>query len=202
HVQRKAMGRYPARDMYSYRSNFSTRRVNARQSRNAKRFNVEVAHRANQNFFQVAHVAMHVFTIGTEIDNRIADDLAQSMISHFAAAIRFEHSHAARLQKFIIRDDRARRRTSAQRQRVRMFEQKQRVRLFIRQNRELGLSLDIERSRVFNSSQTFDFQNSLSHAGSEPPAIAGGHFHQDCSSAMLPSLTVGLLTRSRVDREP
>src|SRR6266446_5475615 len=44
-----------------------------------------------------------------------------------------------------------------------MLQQKQRIRLCARQNRALGLLLNFEPGRVFNTSKSFDFQSSLRH---------------------------------------
>ena len=54
---------------------------------------------------EVAHVAMNVFTIGTEIDDRITYNLAQSVISHFSTAIGFEERYVARFELLRIEQD-------------------------------------------------------------------------------------------------
>ncbi len=59
----------PSGDVDSDRRNFSALRVYARQTLDAKGVDTEVCHSPNQDFFQIAHVAMHVFAIGTEIDD-------------------------------------------------------------------------------------------------------------------------------------
>ena len=107
---------------------------------------------------------MHVFTIRTQIDNRIADYLSWSMISSLAAAIGLKDGHAVRSQYFIGRDDSVLRRAPTESQRVRMLEQKQRIRLCARQNGRFGLLLQIECGGVFDAAQSFDFQSSVAHA--------------------------------------
>ena len=112
----------------------------------------KVAQRPNQNFFQIANITEHVLAIRTQVDDRISDDLAGSVIGDLSSAICLKDTHVAFLQesclKRLLRRLRERR---PHRQSVRMLEQKQRVRLGARQNRALSLFLNGERRRVFNA---------------------------------------------------
>src|SRR5207237_2816359 len=157
HVQREAMRRDPSCDVDSNCGNLAARRVHAGQTGNPERFNLKVTHRPNQDLFQVAHKAMNVFAIRTQVDDWVADKLAKAVISNLTAAIRFKDSHATRSQKFFRHDDSVWARSPAERERVRMFEQKQRVRLLARQNRAFSSFLHIERGAVFDASQALDF---------------------------------------------
>ena len=96
------MCRNPARDVHSDRRDFPALRVYASQPLNSKGVDTEVRHGPNQDLFQIAHVAMHVFAIGTEIDDRITNELAQAVIGHFAAAIRLKQCDISRLELFGI----------------------------------------------------------------------------------------------------
>ena len=117
----------PARDVYSDRRNFSAVGMHARQTINAKRFNAEISQRPNQHLFQVANVAMNVFAVRTEIDDRIADNLSEAVISHLPAAIRFKQRYVSLLQFFFVEENRRAVAAPADGKRVWMFEQKQRV---------------------------------------------------------------------------
>src|SRR5437763_1876509 len=132
------MRRDPPRDMDSDCGNLAARRVHSGQTRNPERFNLKITHRPNQDLFQVAHKAMHVFAIRTQVDNWIADKLANAVISNLTAAIRFKDTDTTRSQQLFGHDDSVRARSPAERERVRMFEQKQRVRLLARQNGALS----------------------------------------------------------------
>jgi len=89
HVERESVGGHPARDVYADRGDFAALRVYTGQAGNAKRFDIKVVHRANQDFFQIAYEAMHVFAIRAQVNNWIADDLAQPVIRNFAASVGF-----------------------------------------------------------------------------------------------------------------
>jgi len=92
----------PARNVYSNGGDFSALGVYASQTFDPEGVDTEVSHGPNQDFFQVAHVTMHVFAIGTEIDDWITDYLAQSVISHLSATIGFKQSHVSRVELFLI----------------------------------------------------------------------------------------------------
>ena len=50
------------------------------------RFDAAIGERANHRFLEVAQVSMHVAIASFQFQNRIADELAGSVISHLAAA--------------------------------------------------------------------------------------------------------------------
>src|SRR5690242_10323741 len=65
-VECKAVRRHPARDVDADGRNFTAARVNAGQTFDTKRFDIEIRQRANQNLFQVADVTMDVLAVGAE----------------------------------------------------------------------------------------------------------------------------------------
>ena len=65
-------------------------RVYTGQTLDSKSIDTEIRHGSYQNFFQVTHVAMHVFAVGTEIDDWVTDHLAQAVIRHFSATVGFK----------------------------------------------------------------------------------------------------------------
>src|SRR4029079_3968595 len=89
-VQSKAVRRDPARDMNANRRHFPTGGVNASKTLDAKGVNLIVSKRSYQNFFQVPHERMDVFAIGAQVDDRITNDLAQTMIGNLSASISFK----------------------------------------------------------------------------------------------------------------
>lgn len=92
----------PARDVDSDRCHLPALRVYTSQTLDSKGVDTEVRHGPNQDFFQIAHVAMHVFSIGTEVDDWITNYLAQAVIRHFAAAIRLKQCDVSRAELFGI----------------------------------------------------------------------------------------------------
>jgi hypothetical protein len=87
--------RNPARNVYSDRGDFPALGVYASQTLDSKSVDIKVRHGPDQNFFQVAHVAMHVFAIGTQVDDWITNYLAQAVISHFSTAIGLKQRHVS-----------------------------------------------------------------------------------------------------------
>ena len=122
---------------------------------------MKVAQSPNQNFFQIANEAKHVLTIGTQIDDRICDDLAGPVVGNFSPAICLKDTHAAFLKNFVWNDNPVIFRTAPARQSVRMLQQQQSVGLGARQNCALCLFLNGECRPVFSAAQSFDSKNSL-----------------------------------------
>jgi hypothetical protein len=92
----------PARNVDSDGCDFPALRMYASQTVDSKGVDTEVCHGPNQYFFQIAHVAMHVFAMGTEIDDWITNHLAQAVISHFSAAVRLKQRDISRAELFGI----------------------------------------------------------------------------------------------------
>ena len=65
----------------------------------------EICCDADENFFEIADVAMDVPAVGIQVDDRIPDDLAGSVISHVAATSSLEYLDAARRKRVIGRED-------------------------------------------------------------------------------------------------
>jgi hypothetical protein len=70
--------------------------VDARQALDSERLNSEVRHRSNEHLFKVANVAVYIFTVRAEVDDRIADNLAQTVVSDLPAPIGLEQSNSSR----------------------------------------------------------------------------------------------------------
>ena len=96
YIQREPVRGDPTCNVNANGRNFSAGRMYACEPFNAKGVDFIVGERADQDLFQVTHKSMNVFAIGTEVDNRITNDLAQTMIGNFPAAICFEDTDAAR----------------------------------------------------------------------------------------------------------
>jgi hypothetical protein len=106
YIERETVRGDPSGYVYADRGNLSALGVNTRQSLDAKCFDPKIRHGPDQDFFEVAHVAMHVFAIGTEVDDRVANHLAQSVISHFSTAIRFKERNVAEFELILVQQDR------------------------------------------------------------------------------------------------
>src|SRR5438132_13257527 len=117
------MRRNPARDVHPDGRDFATIGMHAGQVLDAKCLYTKVTNRAYQYLFEITDEAMNIFAIRTEVDDWIANDLAQAVIGDLAAAVGFENSYAARLQDIRRRDYSLVSRAAANRQGVRMLEQ-------------------------------------------------------------------------------
>src|SRR5688572_22770691 len=99
---------------------------------------------------------MHVFAFGTEIYDWVTDELAQPMISDFAAAIRFKHRHVSLLQLVRIKQHSRTVAAAPDRERVRMFEQQQRVGLGSELDALFGFLLDRQPGGVISEPEPLD----------------------------------------------
>jgi len=95
----------PARDVDSNSCNFSALRVYTCQTIDSTGVDTEVRHGPNQDFFQIAHVAMNVFAIGTEINDWITNHLTQAVIGHLSAAIGLKQRYISRAELFAVEQD-------------------------------------------------------------------------------------------------
>ena len=86
HIQRESVACYPSRNSHSNRRDFFITYPNARKPYDAPAFNSVIRDRANQHFFEVAHVAMNVTAIRFEIDDGITDELTGAVIGDVSAA--------------------------------------------------------------------------------------------------------------------
>ena len=59
------------------------------QARYAFRLDLVVSRDADQNVLEIANVAVHVATVGLEIEDWVAHELAGPVISHLAATVGF-----------------------------------------------------------------------------------------------------------------
>src|SRR5690606_35498726 len=89
-VKDKAVRSYPALYVNADRRDLSLRSVHAGEALDPECFDTEVRHRADQNFLKVANVSMNVLALQRERNDRVADDLADAVVSYAAAAIRLE----------------------------------------------------------------------------------------------------------------
>ncbi len=162
-VEREAMSGDPARDVDADRGNFPARSMHARQTFNTKRLDTKICQRANQDLFQIAYVAVYVFTVRAQADNWITDNLAQAVISHFSTTIRFKQRHVTLSQLILIEQNGGTVTAAADGKRVRMFEQEQRVRLGPVFDGLLGLFLQRESRLVVHEPQSLDQKLSFLH---------------------------------------
>src|SRR6185503_3078035 len=93
-VEREPMARDPAGDANADRTNLFSPDPRARQAFNAMRRDGIVGANANHHLFKIANVSMHIAPVGTQIENRVADDLPGSVIGHIAPATGFVHLDA------------------------------------------------------------------------------------------------------------
>ena len=73
------MARYPSRNSHSNRRDLFIAHPDAGKALDAPALNPVVRNRANQYFFQVAHITMNVTAIRFEINDGITDKLTRSM---------------------------------------------------------------------------------------------------------------------------
>ena len=100
HVEREAVARDPARDADADGRELVRRRPRRRSApARALGRDAEVGRRPDQHLFEVAHVAVHVAAIRPQIDDRIADELAGTVVGDVAAAARLEQLDAARRER-------------------------------------------------------------------------------------------------------
>ena len=60
----------------------------AGQPLNPSCVHAELAGRANQHLFEIAHITMHIAAIGTKVDDRVSHELTGSVVRDVAAATR------------------------------------------------------------------------------------------------------------------
>jgi hypothetical protein len=77
---------YPAREAHTDRGQFVATHPDAGQARDPRRRDPEIACHPYEDFFEVTHVAVDVATIGIEVNDRVAHDLAGTVVGHIAAA--------------------------------------------------------------------------------------------------------------------
>src|SRR5688500_10230539 len=106
---------------------------------------------------------MNVFAVGTEINNRITNYLAQTVISHFSAAIRFKQCDVSLVQLCFVQKNGRVVPAPSDSERVRMFQQKQRVELSARFYSRFDLFLDREGRLVIHESYSLAHKLSFSH---------------------------------------
>ena len=105
YVECEAVRGDPARDVNADGCDLTALSMDPRQALDAECIDTKVGHGPYQHFFKIAHVAMDVFTIGTKIDNRVTDELAQAVISHFPATIGFKQRHVTRSELLFVEQD-------------------------------------------------------------------------------------------------
>src|SRR5947209_1337440 len=120
-VQSKAVRRHPSRNVNAYGCDLACARVNARQTLYAKALDSEIGKRANQYFFQLAHVAMNILALRTQAYNRITNNLPNPVIGDFASAIRLKYRDASLVQHLLRSKDSGLRCAAPERERVGVF---------------------------------------------------------------------------------
>jgi hypothetical protein len=89
HIERESMASYPSRNSHSNRRDLFIAHPNASKPLDAPALNPVIRNRANQYFFEVAHVAMNITAIRFEIDDWITNELPGAVVSDIAAASGF-----------------------------------------------------------------------------------------------------------------
>ena len=123
------MAGHPARDPDTDRGQLLTAYPDTGEAVYTTRLDSVVAGRANQHFFEITDVSMDVLPIGSQTDDRIANDLSGSVIRDIAAAASLVHLDAARAQQIGRRQNvrTAAITPHAERQDMRMLNEQQRV---------------------------------------------------------------------------
>ena len=63
-------------------------------------FQAEIGGRANHDFFEIAHVFVHIAAIRLQVHDRVADDLAGPVVGDVAPAARLVHLDLTRGEQF------------------------------------------------------------------------------------------------------
>lgn len=163
YVEGKAVRRNPAFYVNADGCDLTLGRVNAGQAFDTKCIDFKVGHCANQHFLEISNVTMNVLAIGRERDDRITDDLADSVISHAAAAVYLEDFDAERAEQFGRREDAVALRPATQSESMRMLQKQEIIAVTRRYHMRLELFLQLERRRIANAPQITDFQITIAH---------------------------------------
>ena len=155
HVQCKAVRRNPAFDVNADRHDLAVAGMHARQTFEPESLDLKIAHRADQDFLDVADVSVNVFAVGREIDDRIADDLTDAVIRDLAAAVGFKNFDTEIFQGFGSCQNATRFRPPSERKSVRMFEQKQIIVFAVCDHVRFQLFLQIQTVGVCNPTEPF-----------------------------------------------
>src|ERR1041385_2217768 len=128
----------------------------ARKTFEAKCFDLKIGERPDQNFLQVTYKCMNIFTVGTKIDNRIADYLTQTMISNLPATVSLKNTDTTGCEQIRRHQYAAAITAPADSQRMRMLKQQQRVGRIANLDCLFGCFLNSERLGVINAAQALD----------------------------------------------
>ena len=104
-VEGKPVAGHPSRNAHADRADLGVPDPRSAQPCDPSRREAVVGADADHHLFEIAHVTVHVATIGIEIDDRIADELPWPVVGHIAAAAGLEHLDAERGQPFRCRHD-------------------------------------------------------------------------------------------------
>src|SRR5690349_22044272 len=94
-VECEAVAGDPPRDPDADRREFLVSDPDAGQSVDARRLDAVVCRGSNQDFLEIANVAVHVLPVWLQIEDGIADDLSGTVIRDVAAAARLVNLDAA-----------------------------------------------------------------------------------------------------------
>ena len=86
YIERKSMACYPSRNSHSNRRDLFIANPDAGKPLDAPALNPIIRNRANQYFFEVAHITVNVAAIRFEIDDWITDELTGSVVGDVSAA--------------------------------------------------------------------------------------------------------------------
>ena len=99
-VERKAMTGYPTPDANTNCRKLLAVDPDTGEPGDSCCVDSVVGGRTDQHFFEIPHVAVHVTTIGTKIENRIANDLTGPMIGNVATPPGLVHVDVQSVENF------------------------------------------------------------------------------------------------------
>src|SRR5580692_449483 len=151
HVQREAVPRDPAAKADADRRNLARADPDAGHRIAATRVDAEFCERIDHRGFETAEILRHVAVAAFELQNRIADQLAGTVIGHLSAARDAPHRHT----RGII-DDKPLVGAAAERENVRMLQHQEHIRTFASSARRQQVGLQSERGVVVDDAQIDD----------------------------------------------
>src|SRR5262245_37427397 len=122
------------------------------------RVHAEVAGRANQHLFEIAHITMHIAAIGTKVEDRVSHELTGSVVGDVAAAPRLVDFDSALSEQLPTCQDMAAPAVSlhAKRQDMRVLHEQEHVVDLSRSTLLDQLTLKRERLAIRDQAETAD----------------------------------------------
>ena len=154
------MTRHPTGDANPDSRQFLTTDPRPRQACNALGDDPEIGGCLDQDLLEIAHVPMHIASIGPQIHDRISNDLPRSMVRHVTASTGLVDLYPTSCQLISTRQDVSPPAivSNTERQDVRMLDEQQDIRDAVALPVFDERSLKRESIRVRDQSQTTYFQ--------------------------------------------